>query len=166
MKKSDRPWYREPIMWLVIAFPLMAVVVGFVSLALAIRSDDGIVEDDYYRQGMTINRMLDRDKAAAAENLTGTVELDAAQHELRVRLTARPATSLPDNVELKLMHATRTGFDRSLVLPRQADGTYRAPLPEFAPGHWNVQLTAQDWRLTGSLFMPGDSRLVMRPSVP
>jgi hypothetical protein len=165
MKKTN-PWYREPIMWLVIAFPLTSVIVGFVSLALAIRSDDGMVEDDYYKQGMTINRMLDRDKAAAAGDLTGTVELDAARHELLVRLTARQAKALPDNIELKLMHATRAGFDRSLVLPRHADGTYRAPLPEFVPGHWAVQLTAQDWRLTGSLFMPGDNRLVMRPTSP
>ena len=54
MTKTNR-WYREPIMWLVIAFPLTAVIVGFVSLALAIRSDDGMVEDDYYKQGMTIH---------------------------------------------------------------------------------------------------------------
>ena len=125
-----------------------------------------MVEDDYYKQGMTINRMLDRDKAAAAGDLTGTVELDAARHELLVRLTARQALTLPDNIQIKLMHATRAGFDRSLVLPRHADGTYRAPLPEFVPGHWAVQLTAQDWRLTGSLFMPGDNRLVMRPTTP
>ena len=165
MTKTNR-WYREPIMWLVIAFPLTAVIVGFVSLALAIRSDDGMVEDDYYKQGMTINLMLDRDKAAAAQDLTGTVELDAARHELQVRLTARQTMTLPDNIQIKLMHATRAGFDRSLVLPRHADGTYRAPLPEFVPGHWDVQLTAQDWRLTGSLFMPGDNRLVRRPAIP
>ncbi|MDO8597525.1 MAG: FixH family protein, partial [Sulfuricaulis sp.] len=128
-----RPWYREPFVWLLIAFPLTAVIVGFVSLALAIRSDDGMVEDDYYKQGMTINRVLERDKAAAAQDLTGTVELDAARHELLVRLTARQALALPDNIQIKLMHATRAGFDRSLVLPRHADGTYRAPLPEFVP---------------------------------
>jgi hypothetical protein len=165
MKNSSR-WYREPFVWLLIAIPLTAVIVGFVGLALAIRSDDGMVEDDYYKQGMTINRMLDRDKAAAAENLTATVELDAAQHELLIRMTARQAMALPDNIQIKLMHATRAGFDHSLVLPRHADGTYRAPLPEFVPGHWDVQLTAQDWRLTGSLFMPGDNRLVMRPAIP
>ena len=169
MKKSmtkTNHWYRVPFVWLLVAIPLTAVIVGFVGLALAIRSDDGMVEDDYYKQGMTINRMLDRDKAAAAEGLTGTVELDTAHHELLIRMTARKALALPDNIQIKLMHATRAGFDRSLVLPRHADGSYRAPLPEFVPGHWNVQLTANDWRLTGSLFMPGDNRLVMRPTIP
>ena len=161
-----RPWYHEPFVWLLVVLPFTAVVGSFVSLALAVHSDDGLVEDDYYRQGMAINRMLDRDKAAAAEGLTGTVELDAAQHELRVRLTARQAMALPDNIQLKMRHATRASFDRSLILPRQADGSYRAPLPEFVPGHWDVQLTAQDWRLTGSLFMPGDNHLVMRPTLP
>ena len=164
--KSINPWYREPFVWLLIAIPLTAVIVGFVGLALAIRSDDGMVEDDYYKQGMTINRMLDRDKAAAAEGLAGIVELDAARHEMLIRMTARQTKALPDAIQIKLMHATRAGLDRRLVLPRQADGSYRAPLPEFAPGHWDVQLTAQDWRLTGSLFMPGDRRLDLRPSIP
>jgi hypothetical protein len=35
-------------------------------------------------------------------------------------------------------------------------------LPALAPGHWNVQLAAQDWRLTGSLQVPGASRFVLR----
>lgn len=165
MNENNR-WYRVPFVWLVVAPPLTAVIVSFVGLALAIRSDDGLVEDDYYQQGLAINRVLARDKAAAVEGLTSTVELDAAHHELLVRLTARKAIALPENIQLKLMHATRAGFDRSLVMPRQADGTYHAPLPELVPGHWDVQLTAQDWRLTGSLFMPGDHRLVMRPTLP
>ncbi len=165
-KQQSNRWYRVPFVWLLIAIPLTAVIVGFVGLALAIRSDDGLVEDDYYKQGMAINRVLGRDRAAVAEGLAGTVELDAARHELLVRLTARQATTLPDNIQIKLMHATRAGFDRSLVLPRQADATYRAPLPEFVPGHWDVQLTAQDWRLVGSFFVPGDRRFDMRPALP
>jgi len=72
----------------------------------------------------------------------------------------------PGNVKLKLMHATRAGLDQTVVLAREADGTYRMPLPALAPGHWDVQLAAQDWRLTGSLYVPGDPHLVMRPGEP
>ena len=161
-----RPWHREPFVWLLIAFPLTAVIVGFVSLALAIRSDDGMVEDDYYRQGKEINRVLARDQAAAGKGLESRVELDDAQHELRIRLTAQATGILPDNIEIKFLHATRAGLDRSLVIPRLADGTYRVPLPELALGHWNVQLAAQDWRLVGSLFVPGDRHLILRPATP
>mgnify|MGYP003538149290 CR=1 FL=1 len=33
--KSINPWYREPFVWLLIAFPLTAVVAGFITLGLA-----------------------------------------------------------------------------------------------------------------------------------
>ena len=159
-------WYRVPFVWLLIAIPFTAVIVGFVGLTLAIRSDDGMVEDDYYRQGKEINRVLARDQAAAGKGLESQVELDDAQHELRIQLTAHATGTFPENIEIKFLHATRAGLDRSLVIPRRADGTYRAPQPELALGHWNVQLAAQDWRLVGSLFVPGDRHLILRPAIP
>ena len=159
-------WYRVPFVWLLIAIPLTAVIVGFVGLALAIRSDDGMVEDDYYRQGKEINRVLARDQAAAGKGLESRVELDDVHHELHIQLTTQATEKFPENIEIKFLHATRAGLDRSLVIPRRADGTYRAPLPELALGHWNVQLAAQDWRLVGSLFVPGDRQLILRPALP
>ena len=160
------PWYREPFVWLLIAFPLTSVIVGFVGLTLAIRSDDGMVEDDYYRKGKEINRVLVRDQAAAAQGLESRVQLDDAHHELRVDLTALAAASLPENIEIKFLHATRAGLDRSIVLARRRDGSYRAPLPELALGHWHVQLAAQDWRLTGSIYVPGERVIEIRPALP
>ena len=164
--KNTEPWYRVPFVWLVVVLPLTAVVASFISLALAVRSDTGLVEDDYYKRGLEINRVLDRDRAAAAAGLESRLLLDDARHELLVSLSAHQGRKLPQNVELKLMHATRAGFDKTLILPRQADGTYRAPLPDFVPGHWDVQLSAQNWRLVGSLFMPRDHRLDLRPALP
>ncbi len=157
-------WYRVPFVWLLIALPLTAVVAGFVTLWLAIRSDDGVVEDDYYRQGKEINRVLARDRAAAKLGLESTLELDAVQHELALRLRARPEAKLPPAVEIRFLHATRAGLDQSLIVPRNGDGAYRTPLPPLAPGHWNVQLAADDWRLTGSLHVPGEAKLVLRPA--
>ncbi len=157
-------WYREPMVWLVILIPLTAVAMGVLILVLAIRSDDGLVVDDYYRQGKQINRVLARDRAAAARGLAGDVEFDGARGEMRVRLASAGADAAPENIEFKLWHATRAGFDKQLVLPRTADGAYRSPLPELAPGRWNLQLSAQDWRLVGTLTAPADRRAVLRPA--
>jgi hypothetical protein len=157
-------WYRVPFVWLLIALPLTSVVVGFTMLWLAIQSDDGVVEDDYYRKGKEINRVLARDQAAAKLWLESTLELNAASRELALRLRANPETKLPPAVEIRFLHATRAGLDRSLIVPRNGDGAYRAPLPPLAPGRWNVQLAAHDWRLTGSLRVPGEARLILRPA--
>ncbi|WP_296670160.1 FixH family protein [Sulfuricaulis sp.] len=165
-KEQSIRWYREPFVWLLIALPLTAVIASFITLGLAIRSDDGVVEDDYYRRGKEINLVLARDQAAATRGLQGRVELDDAKNQMQLRLTVRERSAIPDNVELKFLHATRSGIDRVLILARQSGGLYQAPLPELAQGHWNVQLAAQDWRLVGSLFVPGARGFDLRPSLP
>jgi len=63
-KFDARPWYREPWPWIIIAGPASAVVAGVALLWLAIDSNDGLVVDDYYKEGLAINQVIRRDQAA------------------------------------------------------------------------------------------------------
>jgi hypothetical protein len=161
---TNRAWYREPLVWLIILFPLTAVVAGFFTLYLANKTSDGLVVDDYYQKGKEINMSLARDRAAAKHGLAAGLWLNAASQEVIVSFTAATGAALPDKLDLRWLHATRAGFDRKQVLQRAADGSYRATFPELAPGHWYAQLEAQDWRLQGSLRVPGEVRLQLAPS--
>ena len=121
------PWYREPLVWLLILFPATAVVSGFATLWLAIGSDDGLVEDDYYRRGKEINRVLSRDRAAQRYGLESTLALDSARDELRMDLAASGLKTLPARVELRFLHATRAGLDRIVSLERAGRRLPRPP---------------------------------------
>ena len=70
------PWYREPLVWMVLAIPATAVLGGVVMLVLANATWDGLVADDYYRRGMQINRSLARDAEAARLGLRAPAPLD------------------------------------------------------------------------------------------
>ncbi len=59
------PWWRHPLMWLVVGGPAVVVVAGFATLWLAIRLPDPVVEANYYRQGIEINRTLAAQRALA-----------------------------------------------------------------------------------------------------
>ncbi|MFI5446882.1 FixH family protein [Polaromonas sp. UC242_47] len=62
----EAPWWKFPLVWMVIAGPAAVVIAGFVTLWLAIRTPDPVVADDYYRQGININQALAaRDKSLA-----------------------------------------------------------------------------------------------------
>lgn len=161
---DSRAWYREPLVWLIIALPLTAVIGGFTTLYLAVKTRDGLVVDDYYQKGKEINKTLARDQAAARLGLSAHLQLDSAHQLVRMQLVARNGEKLPDSVKLRWLHATRAGFDRRQSLARAADGSYRAEFPELAPGHWYVQLEAQDWRLQGSLHVPGEVRVDFAPA--
>jgi hypothetical protein len=156
---EQRSWYREPLVWLIIAFPLTAVVAGLATFYIAKSTHDGLVVDDYYQKGKEINRSLARDQAAARLGLRGGLHLEAASQTVIVELQSTAHATLPASVTLRWLHATRGGNDRVQQLERAADGRYRAAFPELAPGHWYAQLEAQDWRLQGSLHVPGEVRL-------
>jgi hypothetical protein len=157
-------WYRVPMVWLLIALPLSAVAGGFTTLWLAIRSNDGLVVDDYYRRGIEINRVLDRDHAAAERGISARLQLDDARRHMRIELNL-PATQRPARLRVQWLHATRQGYDRRFTLVPDVHGAYRAPLTGLVPGHYYVQLAADDWRLLGSLRFPDQARVTIVPVV-
>jgi hypothetical protein len=75
---DTRPWYAEPWVWLIIAIPLTAVIVGMITIYLAVSTSDGLVVDDYYKRGKAINVDLARDRAAARYELRAQIDSAAA----------------------------------------------------------------------------------------
>ncbi len=51
-------WWRFGLVWLVIAGPAIVVVASFITLYLAISRPDPLVDEDYYRKGIEINKTL------------------------------------------------------------------------------------------------------------
>lgn len=50
--------FKEKWVWLLALPPAAAVIGGFAILYLAISTNDGLVAEDYYRKGVTINETL------------------------------------------------------------------------------------------------------------
>ena len=139
-----RAWYRHRWPWLLMLGPAVVVVAGFATLWLAMRSDDGLVADDYYRRGLAVNQTLERAARSAALGLTARVEV-AASGECVVELHARDA--LPPAIRLRLVHPTRAGLDRSAELPLGPDGRYGGSVGGAVAGRWLVIVEGGDWRL-------------------
>ena len=159
------PWHREPLVWMVLAIPATAVVVGAVMLVLANITWDGLVADDYYRRGMEINRSLARDAEAARLGLRATVSFPAPG-VVEVRLAGKEgavAASGSERLHLHFARAARAGTDIRVPMTRDATGTCRGALPAMAPGKWYVELGNEQWRLTASVRMPvSTGELVLR----
>ena len=155
-----RPWYREPYVWLVITIPALAVVGGIAMIVISVVSDDGLVVDDYYRRGKQINRVLERDRAAATLQLSARLAIDA-QNIVRVKLRSDVNAPLPERVELNLAFATRSGIDQTVALRQVSSGGDYAGelLRPLIDGRWYAQLQTERWRLVGALQSPLDSPL-------
>lgn len=64
-EQTPQPWWRYGQVWLVIAGPLLVVVASFVTFYLAVRTPDPVVAEDYYRQGLEINKTLGAPQATS-----------------------------------------------------------------------------------------------------
>lgn len=142
------------------AGPALVVVAGLVTAWLAVRSDDGLVLDDYYKQGLAINQTLSRNDAAARRGVTA--ELSLADGRVRVLLGAGGGGAL----RLQLAHPTRAGMDQSVTLAMTQPGVYEGSLQPLQAGRWHVLLEQNDWRLTGDWTLPAAGTLSLGGPAP
>lgn len=161
--KRATPWHRVPFVWLLVAIPATAVVVGVAMLVIAIISNDGLVVDDYYQRGKEINRELARDRYARENGIHANARFEDAGRRVVVRVSTGGLSPLPPELELRLLHPTRAGHDQTLRLQRKADGSYGSALETPAPGRWLLQIAAPNWRLLSALRIPDDAVITLRP---
>ena len=160
-----RPWYRYPYVWMVIAIPASAVVVGFTLYYLAAASYDGLVVDDYYKKGLEINRVLRRDHKAASLGLSADLHLDDVNRRVRLQLAYKHGFQPPTRLGLQFLHATRAGYDQTITLVNKGHGVYVGVLPPLHPGSWYLELGDPQWRLSGELMKADDKLARLLPAV-
>ena len=62
IRQPVQPWYREPWPWLIMLGPAVVIVAGVITTVIAFKTSDGLVADDYYKQGLAMNKTLARDR--------------------------------------------------------------------------------------------------------
>lgn len=145
--------------------PAAAVVGGFITLWLAIKTWDGLVVDDYYKEGLAIRKTMDRSLKAGELGLVAYVSLDAER--LRLHFDETSAKTKPPFLIVTLSHPTRAGMDQVVHLVRD-EGRYVAPIAPLMPGRWLVQIEdeSREWRLNGAVHVPTESEVKIVPFVP
>ena len=73
---ASNPWYKEPWPWLLMAPIVTTMIVGFSMLGVAIKTSDGLVTDDYYREGVLYNENKARDDLAKTMGISGLLTMD------------------------------------------------------------------------------------------
>lgn len=165
---EKRPWYKEPFVWMILFFPSLAVVAGTYTIYLAVTTSDGLVVDDYYKQGLEINRTLERDYVAKQYGLQSAIQVNKENLMLQVQMMQEDKNyPLPERIELHFRHRTRSGFDQDLQLLHQGNGLYTTQLEKaLEAGWWTVQMEADDWRLLGKMRHTMSELWLSPPSLP
>ncbi len=143
------PWYRQLWPWLLMSVPAATVVAAIFTIVIAVKTDDGLVEADYYKQGLAIHRNAAQTEAAHALGVIADVRFDTTRGEVRVALThPEPA---PASLTLSVRHPTLSGHDQQITLWPVTPGLYVGNLEPLIDAHWRLTLTPpqRHWRLEG-----------------
>ncbi|MBX3652287.1 MAG: FixH family protein [Burkholderiales bacterium] len=162
------PWYREPWPWLLMAGPVAVIFAGIATVWIAVVSSDGLVVDDYYKQGLAINQTLERGALAARLGYRGELHLAADARSVSLRLEAGESAVLPAQLQLRVVHPTRAGRDGLVLLRQQSPGQYGGAVPELSAGRWILVLEdmQSSWRIGGTLTVPASAAATLLPDNP
>lgn len=157
---SAKPWYREPWPWILAAGPVIAVVAGLYTYRLAVLSSDGLVAEDYYKQGLAAGKTIAKSDKAQSLGLSAHVRV--APEMLTVRLTAGTDFVRPASLKATLSHPTRAGMDQITELFPVDDG-YGARMRMPDSGHWLLLIEDKEgsWRVLGNLLLPNAGEVIL-----
>lgn len=161
LSRNELPWYRDRWPWILISGPASVVVAGFITLYIAIAHVDPLVVDQYYKEGLAINRVLERDRAAALRGYRATIFVNEERTLVKVQIAGELR---PDELRLRFVHPAQAALDREFMLKPVQAGVYQAPvqLPTAKRWHVEVEDAKQQWRLTGS-WDPANLSFVLQP---
>ncbi len=165
------PWYREPWPWLLMLGPGVAVIAGVITLLLALESNDGLVADDYYKQGLAINQIMQRDSRARELGYRAEMTFERDSGKVMLLLNGRTPPQQP--LLLHLAHPTRSGMDQTIALTAlgpvvSASGNairYAGRMASVTEAHWQIMLHDQGntWRIAGEWIPSARQTITLRP---
>ncbi|MFZ4537693.1 FixH family protein [Propionivibrio sp.] len=171
LTESSKPWYRHPWPWILMSGPFIVVIAGLATAYLAVTTSDGLVDDDYYKQGLTVNQVSARDHMAVSLGLQADLMQGGDGAQIRILLRGKADTKLPEVLKLRIAHPTRAGVDQNLLLHSDGAGSYTGKLSAPLTGRWHIVLEDEkaEWRLTGdwiieknaSLRLPAEAKAVV-----
>ena len=152
---QSAPWYRHPWVWFLICLPLSAVAFGIVMIVSANHQPDDLVVDNYYKEGMGINRRLELDRRAV--DIGAGLKLNAITDTGAVFQLNHAS----DNLKLAVFHVSDSSQDLEVPLLPTSDGIYVAGSEKLSSllrqdGIWYIEVRDNDngWRLRERIHTP------------
>jgi hypothetical protein len=164
------PWYRYFWPWFIVILMGVSMASALATVWLAHHNADSEVRDDWYKEGVAINRRLEQQQRARAQGLHARLELAGASGLLVVHLDGPGSEQVPA-LRLHMSHATLAARDMSMLLDRVGPQRFEVAPSGELEGRWYATLepvladdaavgSAGDWRLESAFRMPSSTEIL------
>ncbi len=162
---SPLKWYRFFWPWFIVVLLGTTVVSGIWTAIIAFQNADPLVRDDYYREGVAINRRLSGEKLARRLGVHATLRIVGESVSVEID------SGGPDQLEgvlLQLSHATLQQRDREVLLRRGDFGSFEGVVAGLSTGRFYATLRpdgagTDPWRLARAIALPASGEFEFSP---
>jgi len=168
MIQDTIPWFKQPLVWMLIAIPFSAIVMGVIIIYLAVTTDDGLVAEDYYKKGLTINRQIAKEVAATDFRLQVVIDVDVDTGYIQAKFDKGQMSDYPSQLQLALRHASKEQNDVFVILQKGIGNNYVGSIADGVQhGVWHIELsnladeTTTPWRLTRRVRLEGTATITI-----
>ncbi len=155
-REDTLPWYKQFWPWFIISLPGSVVIASIITINIAINTNDGLVSDDYYKEGRAIHKTAYTAAKARALGIEGELEYEAETGAIRVRLQQPVPGETRAALALDIIHPTMPNRDQSVSLTPVGNVEYVGRVEPMGPAPWKIELRPEDksWRISGRLNLP------------
>jgi len=156
IKTIVTPWYKQFWPWFLISLPASVVIASIITIILAVSKPYAVVVDDYYKEGLAINRDLSRQQLAETLDIKAKLQFNDGQLRLQLKI---PDSLTADTLLLRFTHPTLSNRDQQIMLTLMAPGVYQADIQPLSKGFWNVSLlsTTSNWEIRERISVNDDT---------
>ncbi|MCY4046154.1 MAG: FixH family protein [Cellvibrionales bacterium] len=155
---SPKPWYRQFWPWFLLTPLIMTVCLSSYMLRVAFTQDQAVVSDNYYKNGLAINKLMEDLAAAKAMGIKARITFD--DEKLLLALSA--VDDLPQDLSVSLVFSHPISRKKDVAVKLQAVGNHQfvGQLPTLDQGKWyldiesSVSQSLPAWRLKKTVFAP------------
>ena len=149
---SEKPAYKQFWPWFLFGLPGIVVIAGLSTWWIAANNADHLVADDYYKDGLAINKELRKQQLARSMNIEAQLGLTGNIVNVHLQSDIEPAA-----LHLDFYHPLDANQDFSLQLARLEAGVFHGRLasPLQHNWHWSLQplgvKDTQQWQIDGEI---------------
>lgn len=158
-----KPWYRQFWPWVLLGIPASSIIYCAVFITMALTTENSLVSDDYYKDGLAINKRMERDLEAGSRGLSAEYLMSDTN---RLTVTLLGLDTTPQNtLILRLIHPTIDSRDELVRLSRVEGSQFEVRLPHSLDGRWYLDLRdpSNEWRLYGAARFPSEQPIHIMP---
>jgi len=161
---DNKPWYKHPWLWFLIAIPVVSVTLSFTMLFVALDNKDSEVEGDWRKNKKAIQENFNRENYASALSINALLSVNGNQ--LTVKISSPyplDKDALPKQLNVIFSHPTHENKDLRLVLNQQNNGDYQTTIGQEISGRYYLDVNTTVWRLKETIEMPLVAPLTVKP---